>query len=115
MLLNDLEDWNIIHRIRTENRRERCYEANKDLLEMISNVLSLREKGIISSSIERLKTLEERAKASNASKEECNRINQMRSLAELMKQLLTLGSALNKTSIQSASNQLSLVAKGLHL
>ena len=115
MLLNDLESWNIIHRVHSENGRERCYTANKDLLEMISNVLSLREKGIVSSSIERLKNLEEQAKASDASQEECHRIRQMRSLAELMKQLLVLGSALNRTSIQGASNQLSIVARGLHL
>ena len=113
MLLNDLESWNIIHRVNSHNSRERCYGANENLLDMISNVLVVREKGIVASSIDRLKLLEEQAASSTDSKEEFHRIRQMRSLAELMKQVLILGSTLNKTSIQSISSQISTMARGL--
>jgi len=109
MLLQDLEDWNVIHRVKT-TERERHFEANPHFIAMIGNVLQQREGDLISETLLQLEGIKEEALKSSSS-EQLKRLNHMIDLANLMAQVVELSNKMQKRNIQELSKILKIVNK----
>ena len=110
MLLQDLEDWNVIHRKHTL-KRERYFEANPHFIAMIGNVLQHREGDLISETLMRLEKIQEEALSSTSSSEQLRRLNDMIDLANLMTQVVELSNKMQQRNINELSKILKIVNK----
>lgn len=110
MLLQDLEDWNVIHRAKTAER-ERHFEANPHFIAMIGNVLQQREGDLISDTLLQLENIKTDALKSSTSTEQLKRLNDMIDLANLMAQVVELSNKMQKRNIQELSKILKIVNK----
>ena len=100
MLLQDLETWNIVLRIDSQNTKKRLYQANEQLMQMISQVFQNRESGLIQQTIDDLHSAESLASAENVDPSTLQRIRKMKNLAELMRHVLRFVSIASKLDIQ---------------
>lgn len=109
MLLQDLEDWNVIHRTVKPTERERHFEANSNFMSMIGNVLQQREGDLISETLIQLEKIKTDALITSASAEQLKRLNDMIDLANLMTQVVELSNKMQKRNIHELSKMLTLV------
>ena len=109
MLLQDLEDWNVIHRTTNPAERERHFKANPHLTSMIGNVLQQREGDLISETLVQLKNIKTDALVASASTEQLKKLNDMIDLANLMTQVVELSNKMQKRNIHELSKLLTLV------
>ena len=110
MLLQDLEDWKVIHRTNT-TERERHFQANSHFIAMIGNVLQQREGDLIAETLLQLGNIKEEALNSSSSTEQLKRLNDMIDLANLMSQLVEISNKMRSRNIQELSKILKLVNK----
>lgn len=90
MLVRDLLSWGIVSRALDPETGSRCYSANTDLLNMITDMIRRREAGIIQRAQAALTEAEAEARASGeVSDEILERIRKMRQLADVMDQSLS--------------------------
>lgn len=89
MLLRDLRGWGIIDRGLDPVSGSRNYQANTDLLKMITSMIRRREAGVIHRAQAALKTAETEAQAQDVSEDVLERIRRMRQLADVMDQALS--------------------------
>lgn len=88
MLLNDLESWHIILRVKDDTSRKRLYRANSHFMQMISKVFQTRESGLILKTINELSGAEKMAIREGTDEATLGRLRKMKRLAELMRHVL---------------------------
>ncbi len=90
MITRDLEDWEVVHRVRHPGSRAWHFTAEIGFMKMITRVLRRREGKLISRVTTDLKDARRLAEENGAESEVLERIERMQKLAGLMKQALQL-------------------------
>jgi len=90
MLVRDLEQWGVLNRVRQPNDNNWRYEAETDLIAMVSRVIGSRELSLVSRVRNDLEQAEKIATASGADKAILKRIVTMRRLASLVEKALSV-------------------------
>lgn len=89
MMVRELETWKVVHRVRIDNNPSRHFVAETDVMQMITNVIHQREKGIISSMRQELENAEKDAeKKSSVPAEMIERLRHLRRLSFLFEEIL---------------------------
>ena len=112
MLLSDLETWNIVLRFDDKSTKKRRYQANEQLMQMISQVFQNRESGLIQQTIDDLNSAEKLALQDNIDSSTLQRLQKMKNLAELMRHILRFVSIASRLDIQQIISILPIPAGG---
>lgn len=88
MLVRELEQWGVLHRVRQPNDTNWRYQAESDLLAMVRRVIGDRETKLVSRVRFDLEQAEKMAKDAGADRDEIKRIAKMRMLASLVEKAL---------------------------
>jgi DNA-binding transcriptional regulator GbsR (MarR family) len=90
MLVRELEQWGVIHRVRTPADPLWRYEAESDLMKMVRKVIAEREVTLVTRVRQDLDRAEAMAKAQGVSREVRARVERMRRLATLVEKALAM-------------------------
>ena len=90
MLLRDLERWGVVLRVRARGNGAWRYEAQTDLMQMVSRVLSEREGRLLSRIRHELLEAKKMAQAAGAASAQLQRLGRMAQLAEQTDRALKL-------------------------
>ncbi len=88
MLVRELEQWGVIHRVRTPADALWRYEAESDLMRMVRKVIAEREATLVTRVRQDLERAEDMARSEGAPKEVRQRVERMRRLAGLVEKAL---------------------------
>jgi DNA-binding transcriptional regulator GbsR (MarR family) len=103
MLLNELEEWRVILQSKPSIGRERTYVANQNFIEMIVRVMERRESDMLDQVVSRLNYVQEKASTSNAAQEQIESIQKMVDLAQMVRQIVSIGQKLQSRNINKIS------------
>lgn len=106
MLLSELEDWRVIVQDPKQQGRERFYTANQNLIEMIVRVMKRRESDMLEQIVERLVDVQTNAKNEGASAQQITALQEMVDLANMVKQLVSIGQKMQRRNIKELSGLL---------
>jgi len=106
MLLSELEDWRVIVQDPKQQGRERFYTANQNLIEMIVRVMKRRESDMLEQIVERLVDVQTNAKNEGASAKQITALQEMVDLANMVKQLVSIGQKMQRRNIKELSGLL---------
>lgn len=99
MLLQDLENWSIVLRSVEKKAKGRQYQANEQLMQMITQVFKMRESGLIQQTIDDLDAAEALAQEDKVDPLTIKRLQKMKRLAELMRHILRFVGIASKLDI----------------
>lgn len=107
MITRDLEQWNVIRRVRHPESSAWHFVAQVDFMQMITHVLEQREGQLISRVSTDLKDAENLARQSDdVPQETIDRIHRMRTLAGLMQQALDIFTRTARLDVSDTKNLL---------
>lgn len=103
MLLNELEEWRVILQSTDNARRERTYIANPNFIEMIVRVMERRESDMLDQIVSRLNEVQQTASQSSATADQIESIQKMVDLAQMVRQIVSIGQKLQSRNIKKIS------------
>ena len=103
MLLNELEEWRVIIQSPSSTGRERSYIANPNFIEMIVRVMERRESDMLDQVVSKLNEVQHTASNSNATPEQIESIQKMVDLAQMVRQIVSVGQKLQSRNIKKIS------------
>ena len=103
MLLNELEEWRVILQSTNGTGRERSYIANPNFIEMIVRVMERRESDMLDQIVSKLNKVQQTAEMSNATPEQIESIQKMVDLAQMVRQIVSIGQKLQSRNIKKIS------------
>ena len=103
MLLNELEEWRVILKSPSTTGRERSYIANPNFIEMIVRVMERRESDMLDQVVSKLNEVQHTASNSNATPEQIESIQKMVDLAQMVRQIVSIGQKLQSRNIKKIS------------
>ena len=103
MLLNELEEWRVILQSNDNAGRERSYVANPNFIEMIVRVMERRESDMLDQIVSKLNEVQQTASQSNATPEQIESIQKMVDLAQMVRQIVSIGQKLQSRNIKKIS------------
>ena len=109
MLLNELEEWRVILKSDHNLGRERTYIANPNFIEMIVRVIERRESDMLDQIVSRLRDVQQTASTSNASSEQIDSLQKMIDLAQMVRQIVSIGQKLQSRNIKKISTLLKTI------
>lgn len=111
-ITRDLEHWGVIHRLRISGKTSWYFRAETDLLKMVSHVIKEREAKVVSRVREDLEAAIETAEASGTvSGPRFERLKQLKILASLTENLLSVVLQASKWSMDGFQGALERVQK----
>jgi DNA-binding transcriptional regulator GbsR (MarR family) len=91
MIVRELEQWEVIRRVRTPGSASWSFVAETDLMRMVARVIRAREAGVIARVHADLEDAAEKARlAGGVSQESLDRLGRIRALAVLMEQAVAI-------------------------
>ena len=103
MLLSELEEWRVILQSTNSTGRERSYIANPNFIEMIVRVMERRESDMLDQIVSKLNEVQQTASTSNATPKQIESIQKMVDLAQMVRQIVSIGQKLQSRNIKKIS------------
>lgn len=103
MLLSELEEWRVILQSSDNSGRERAYIANQNFIEMIVRVMERRESDMLDQVVSRLNEVQFTASESNATPAQIESLQKMVDLAQMVRQIVSIGQKLQSRNINKIS------------
>ena len=113
MVTRELEQWQVVQRVRAPHGDIWQFAAETDLLKMVSRVISEREARFIERISADLKAAEEQARVDRAPREVLERIGRMRSLAHRAHQAVEVFLATSRFDFRALADVFSAELKSL--